>query len=346
MSQRFLKLAGNLVTESGRELVNPTLSYRVYGDLKDSRRPVVWVCHALTANDDPFDWWPGLFGENDFFNPHDYTIICANMLGSCYGSTGPLSLNLANGKTFYHRFPLITVRDNAKAFAQLAKTLGVEKIDLLIGASLGGQVALQWAVDDSHLFESAVFIATNAQHSPWGIAFNESQRMAIENDPTWGEPNAKSGLVGMKTARSLALLSYRNYTCYSTDQPRSREDELFDSSARSYQRYQGEKLANRFNAISYHRLSHTMDSHDISAGYGSINRALKRLKMPVLSISMQGDILFPEKEQVQIADGVESGIHKRIETKKGHDGFLIETAQLSAVLKDFVNKPVFNQITL
>jgi len=180
-------------------------------------------------------------------------------------------------------------------------------------------------------------LATNAQHSPWGIAFNQSQRMAIEADATWGEHSADSGIEGMKVARGLALLSYRNYGCYGSSQPRTGNDKLFNYSAQSYQVYQGEKLAKRFNPISYHRLSHTMDSHDISKGFESVQSALKRLKMPVLSISVEGDILFPPSEQIELAEGVLHGKHVEIPTGKGHDGFLIETELLSDVLNEFVN---------
>ncbi len=346
MSQKFFRLNRQMRLESGQVLLEPTLSYRIYGDAEDDERPVIWVCHALTANDDPFEWWDGLFGDNSLFNSEEFTIICANMIGSCYGSTGPLSINPINGQPYHHEFPVLTVRDMAKAFAQLALSLGIDKVDLLIGASLGGQVALQWAVDDPNLFGSAVFLATNVSHSPWGIAFNESQRMAIENDPTWQKHTADSGLAGMKVARSMALLSYRNYNCYKEDQSRDASDTPFEFSAQSYQRYQGEKLARRFNAISYHRLSKVMDSHDISKGHGSVNNALSRLRMPVLSISMEGDILFPLNEQEEIADGIKDAIHMEIPTKKGHDGFLIETEKLSLILEEFVQKNIGEKITL
>jgi homoserine O-acetyltransferase len=338
MRKASIRIAPNWKTETGRVLQDPMLSYRIYGDLQDDSKPVVWVCHALTANDDPFEWWAGLFGENDLFNPIDFTIICVNMIGSCYGSIGPLSENPKTLKSYLHGFPLTTIRDNSNAFSRLADSLGLKKIDLLIGGSMGGQVALQWAVEEPNRFGRLALLATNATHSPWGIAFNQSQRMAIEADSTWGENTRDSGKEGMQVARSLALLSYRNYVCYDETQPRDAKDDLFTYRAQSYQTYQGEKIAKRFNAISYHRLSHTMDSHDISKGFGSIPAALERLEMPVLSISMEGDILFPPSEQIEIAEGAPFGKHISIPTTKGHDGFLIETERLSAVLKEFMKE--------
>jgi len=346
MNQKFVQIADEFKLESGRVLLKPTLSYRVFGDRLNKSTPVIWVCHALTANDDPFDWWPGLFGENDLFNPQDYTIICVNMIGSCYGSVGPMSVNPETGKSYYHDFPSATVKDNAKAFSKLADELGIDQIDMLIGASLGGQVALQWAVLEPSRFKIASFIATSSQHSPWGIAFNHSQRLAIEADPIWGEPDPKSGIEGMKVARGFALLSYRNYQSYGSSQRRSSEDDLFSYSAHSYQEYQGEKLAKRFNAISYHRLSQTMDSHDISRDFGSVEEALARLEMPVLSISMEEDILFPPSEQIRIAHGVKNGEHITIPTEKGHDGFLIETKKLTKALGDFVSKHIHRSESL
>jgi len=338
MSQREFLIAEEWETESGRILKNPTLSYRVFGDLEDRSKPVIWVCHALTANNNPFDWWSGLFGENDLFNPGDHTIICANMIGSCYGSVGPLSENPETQEPYYHDFPFTTVSDNSEAFSRLAKSLGLTRIELLIGGSLGGQVALQWAVNEPDRFANLALLATNAVHSPWGIAFNQSQRIAIEADSRWGERNSESGTEGMKVARSIALLSYRNYACYNESQPRTNEDGLFKYRAQSYQSYQGEKLAKRFNAISYHRLSHTMDSHNISKGHGNIASALSRLVMPVLAISMEDDVLFPPEEQEAIAKGVPFGKHRLIPTKKGHDGFLLETEQLSAELEKFLKQ--------
>ena len=347
MNQQFVQIADEIELESGRVLLEPTLSYRVFGNmLVNESTPVIWVCHALTANDDPFDWWPGLFGENDLFNPDDYTIICVNMIGSCYGSVGPLSVNPETGEPYFHDFPSVTVKDNAKAFSKLADKLGIDQIDMLIGASLGGQVALQWAVLEPERFRSATFIATSSEHSPWGIAFNHSQRLAIEADPTWGLPNEESGIEGMKVARGIALLSYRNYQSYGTSQSRSSDDDFFSYTAHSYQEYQGEKLAKRFNAISYHRLSQTMDSHDISRDFGSVEEALARLEMPVLNISMEEDILFPPSEQIRIARGVKNGEHVTIPTEKGHDGFLIETEKLSKVLGEFTSKNITQKESL
>src|SRR5690606_25880391 len=148
------------------------------------------------------DWWEGLFGIGKLYNPEEYTIICANSLGGCYGSTGPLSVNPETGIPYYNDFPFLTNRDIVRAFDLLREHLGIKAIHTLIGGSLGGQQALEWSILVPKLSENLIIIASNAFHSPWGIAFNESQRMAISLDKTWGEKNEKAGLEGMKIART------------------------------------------------------------------------------------------------------------------------------------------------
>src|SRR4051812_49153867 len=170
--------------EVGSSLPSFQLRYTTLGKLNAERNNVVWICHALTGNSDFTDWWGELFNEGRFFDPKNYFIVCANVLGGCYGSTGPLSLNPKTGKPYYHTFPTITNRDVVRAFDLLRNELKIEKVHTLIGGSLGGQQALEWAIAQPEVFQHVIPIATNASHSPWGIAFNEAQRMAIETDAT------------------------------------------------------------------------------------------------------------------------------------------------------------------
>src|SRR5690606_26769731 len=185
-------------------------------------------------------------------------------------------------------------------------------------------------------------IATNAQHSPWGIAFNASQRMCIEADSTWQNRENHAGTKGLKAARSIALLSYRDYTAYNITQPRDKKtawpaDHPFGGeAAESYQRYQGDKLAKRFNAFSYYRLSQGMDAHDVGRERGSVENALKRIKARALVIGISTDILFPVKEQQLIADNIPGAKLEIIESFYGHDGFLIESETISDILSQFL----------
>ncbi len=326
----------DLELEDGGLLRRPTIAFQKWGEAKPDGSNVVWVCHALTANADVFDWWSGLFGETDLFNPKDYCIVCSNILGSCYGSTGPLSENPESGKPYYYSFPKLTVRDLVKAHQLLAQYLKIDKISVLIGGSLGGHQALQWAVDEPDRFENLIAIATSAIHSPWGIAFNESQRMAIKADGTWGDFTHEAGLSGMRAARSMALLSYRNYAAYAKTQARIDTDIPWKWRAISYQNYQGEKLVQRFNALSYYWLTHTMDSQDIGRHYGGVSKALERIKAKTLTISMDSDLLFPPEEQQRIAEGIVDAKHISISSDFGHDGFLIETKKLTEAISEFL----------
>ncbi|WP_257668027.1 homoserine O-acetyltransferase family protein [Parapedobacter tibetensis] len=324
--------------ESGKRIKDLEISYHTYGELNDRKDNVVWVCHALTANSDVFEWWPGLFGEKDLFNPKDYFIVCANIIGSPYGSTNPLSINPTTGQPYYLSFPQFSIRDLAAAHELLANHLGIEKIGLAIGGSLGGQQALEWAIADPNRIEKLILVATNAVHSPWGIAFNESQRLAISTDRTFYANKPNGGAKGLKTARSIALLSYRGYDIYGATQLEISNEKQDDFKASSYQNYQGEKLAKRFNAYSYWFLSKAMDSHNVGRGQPSIADALRRVKAKTLVIGISKDLLFPAEEQKFLANHIPEASYVEIDSFYGHDGFLIETKQITAQLTGFLKR--------
>lgn len=325
-------------TESGQVLPQIEIGYHTYGTRNSDDSNIIWVCHALTANSDVFDWWTGFFGDGKLFNPADYFIVCANNLGSCYGTTGPLSIDPHTGTPYYHNFPDITIRDMVNAHELLRKHLNINRIHVLIGGSQGGQQVLEWAVQAPDLIEQLVLIATNARHSAWGIAFNESQRMAIATDPSWLESHPLAGVEGMKVARSIALLSYRHYHTYDLSQNSSDSDLLDNYPAASYQRYQGEKLARRFNAFTYWHLSKAMDSHHIGRGRASIETALGTIKARTLVIAVSSDLLFPEQEQRYLAQHIPGSVFQSIDSIYGHDGFLTEAAALSEFVGTFLKE--------
>ena len=200
--------------ESGISIPGYHLGYTTFGELNAAKDNAVWVFHALTANSNPVEWWDGLVGNGKLFNPNQHFIVCVNMPGSCYGSINPLDIDYTTNEPFFHGFPLFTTRDMARAYKPLKDYLGIDKIFVGLGGSMGGQQLLEWAVEEPELFNHIIPIATNAFHSPWAIAFNSSQRMCIEADSTWKNKNAEAGIIGMKVARSVALLSYRNYETY------------------------------------------------------------------------------------------------------------------------------------
>lgn len=323
------------ILENGASLPSLEIAYHTYGKLNKAKSNVVWVCHALTANSNVFDWWKGLFGEHDLFNPDEYFIVCANNLGSCYGTTGPLSHNTNSNGPLYSYFPTITIRDMVKAHDVLREHLGIKKIHTLIGGSQGGQQALEWNAEVPSLFENLILIATNAKHSAWGIAFNESQRLAIKADRTYFSNTNEGGAKGLSAARAVALLSYRGYHAYGSTQAETSNDKADDFAAASYQRYQGEKLVNRFNAYSYVTLSKAMDSHNVGRDKISVEASLLRITANTLIIGLTTDILFPVNEQRFLAKYIGHSIYEEIHSNYGHDGFLIETKKITEKIKSF-----------
>lgn len=321
--------------ENGKRISNLEIAFHTYGTLNERKDNVVWVCHALTANSDVFEWWPGLFGSTDFFNPDDYFIICANIIGSPYGSTNPLSIDPATGHPYYLSFPQFSIRDLAAAHRLLADYLGIKKIALAIGGSLGGQQALEWAILDPDRIDRLVLLATNAAHSPWGIAFNESQRLAISADRTFYANHPSGGAKGLKAARSIALLSYRGYPTYAATQSEPSNEKNDGFRASSYQNYQGEKLVKRFNAYSYWFLSKAMDSHNIGRGRADIPNVLRQIKAQTLVVGISSDLLFPTGEQKFLAAHIPGAAYAEIDSFYGHDGFLIETKQIASAIADF-----------
>lgn len=170
-----LQLKQPLSLESGAKLYNPVLAYQTWGKLNEDQSNVVWVCHALTGNHRVHEWWSGLFGVGKYFDPKEWFIVAVNVPGSCYGSTGPLSFNGENQR-YYRSFPVLTIRDMVQALEAVRKELNIRQIQVLIGASVGGQQALEWAYQQPELFKSFIPIATNAVHSLKQAARRPSSR--------------------------------------------------------------------------------------------------------------------------------------------------------------------------
>ena len=326
------------ILESGKKVENLQIAYQTFGTLNEEKDNVIWVCHALTANADVLDWWPGLFGNNDLFNPNDHFIICANVFGSHYGSTNPLGINPVTGNPYYLSFPQFTIRDIVAAHQLLADHLELDTIKVLIGGSLGGQQALEWSIAQPNRIEHLILMATNAMHSPWGIAFNESQRMAISADRTFYANRPDGGLKGLNVARSIALLSYRTYDAYCNTQSESDDDKTDHFRASSYQNYQGEKLTKRYNAYSYYFLTKAMDSHNVGRNRTSVIDALKTVKANTLVVAVANDLLFPVSEQRFLADHITDASLETVESDYGHDGFLIETDALTKIIRNFLKE--------
>ncbi|MEO7393978.1 MAG: homoserine O-acetyltransferase [Chitinophagaceae bacterium] len=334
--------------ESGESLTGFHLAYTTHGKLNAAKNNVVWIFHALTANSNPAEWWPGLVGEGKFFDPAKYFIICVNKPGSPYGSISPVSNNPKTNQPYYHNFPFFTIRDMIKAYQKLKDHLGIKKIFIGLGGSTGGMQLIEWAIEEPELFDHIVPIATNSILSPWAIAFNASQRMAIEADPTWLEQKLAAGQKGLSAARSIALLSYRYYNGYEITQPRDKAYVALSKevafAADNYQRYQGLKLVNRFNVVSYYRLTQSMDSHDVGRSRGGVLNALQLITAKTLVIGIKSDVLYPIAEQEYMQKNIPGAKLLSIASDFGHDGFLLEYEKIESALKTFIEERSSNHL--
>jgi homoserine O-acetyltransferase len=325
--------------ECGETLPGLRIVYHTYGRMNAEGSNVIWVCHALTANSDVARWWPGVIGEAGLIRPDEYFIVCANILGSCYGSTGPLSEDPRTGQPWYGRFPAITIRDMVNAHILLRKHLGIDKISLLMGGSMGGYQAMEWALMEKEVVGRLFLIATSPSESAWGIAIHTAQRLAIEADSSWGESSPEAGQKGLKAARAIGILTYRNYAIMVRKQTDPDTEKLDHYKASSYINYQGDKLVERFNAYCYWLLTKTMDSHQLARGRGrSLDEVLQSIRQPALVIGIDSDILCPVEEQRHIARQLPHATLVEIDSAYGHDGFMVEGEKITKVLNAWMEK--------
>ena len=357
---------GRLVLESGAVLEDTRLAYRTWGQLNKRRDNAVVVFHSLTGDADISGWWPGLFGPGRAIDPERHFVICANLIGSCYGSTGPTSINPETDRAWQADFPDVTVRDNVRAQQALCAHLGVERVDMVIGGSLGGMLALQWAARDANV-RRVVAVATSAAHSAWCIAWSESQRQAIFADPAWKDgfyaPD-RPPAAGLAAARMMAMLSYRNPDSFRQRFGREPAHVSADGSVghptgptfsvQSYLHHQGRKLVGRFDANSYVCLTRMANSHDLGldptsgspqstletdrhstrqTGSGGENGAC--IEQPVLLVGIPTDILFPMSDIQDLAGHLPQATVRTLESVHGHDGFLLDADRLSTIIQDW-----------
>ncbi len=311
--------------ESGRTIENLNISYHTYGELNEDCSNVVWVFHALSANSDVMDWWPGLFGNKDYFNQKEYFIVCANVLGSPYGTTSADNLD----------FPQFSVRDVVQAHLKLAEKLGIHHIYCAIGGSFGGDQAIEFAYSYEGTIENLILIASSSRVSAWAIAIHETQRLAMTSDPSFGTKDG--GLDGMKAARAIGMLTYRTSEAF-IDSQTDQSDKVDQFKASSYIQYQGDKFVKRFNALSYFYLSKCLDSHNLGRNRGGEHLALRQIRIPTLVIGITSDLLIPVQLQKDMVKHLPNAIYREIDSDYGHDGFLVETQKISQEIHSFLNR--------
>jgi len=323
MKNKYHKIK-NFQFESGVVLPELKIAYQTFGRLNADKSNVVWVFHALSANADVLEWWPGLFGENDYFNPDEHFIICANVIGSPYGTTAPRNLD----------FPLFTVRDVVKSQLLLSEYLKINRIKVAIGGSFGGNQALEFAYSFKGIIDNLILLVSNAQESAWGKAIHQAQRMALKADNTFG--NTGGGQKGVKAARAIAMLTYRTSEAYTNTQTDT-DDKIDNFKASSYIQYQGDKFEKRFNALSYYYLCKCLDTHNIGRARGGVTQALLEIKNKTLLIGIDTDMLIKPNQQKFMAQYLPNAVYKEIYSDFGHDGFLIETKAITKLIVKFLD---------
>lgn len=336
-SMKYFRYNQPFILENGQQLPSLSIAYHTYGVLNETQDNVVWVCHALTANSNAADWWKGVVGEGCVIDPANYFIVCANILGSCYGTTGPLSEDPATSTPWYHRFPMVTIRDMVRAHILLREHLGIRNIHLLMGGSMGGYQALEWSIMEPSHISRLFLLATSPTESAWGIAIHATQRLAIEADSSWKDNSTQAGHKGLKAARAIGILTYRNYGIMKQKQSDPDTEKLDNFQAASYINYQGDKLVKRFNALSYWLLTKAMDSHHIGRGRKEkIEALLQKIKQKTLIIGISSDILCPLEEQRFINHYLPNSKLVEIDSAYGHDGFMVEAEKISHYLSDWL----------
>lgn len=338
MEKHHLILNDEFSFELGGSIPQLEITYCTSGQLNKAKNNVVWVFHALTANADCEDWWKGLIGKGQVFNPEEHYIVCANILGSCYGTSGPTSINPTTNQPYLYDFPAITIRDMVKAHQLLADHLNIEDIQFAIGGSMGGYQLLEWNLLEPERFKNAIIIASSLKESAWGIAIHEAHRKAIEADATWRNGHLNDGRFGLKAARSFGMILYRSYESYLHSQEEEHNDIPNQFKAASYIAYQGEKFTNRFNAISYHYLLSAMDTHNVSRGRSTdLTTTLNQIQTQYLIIGISSDYLCPTQEQKMMKNYLKNSTLNIIDSKYGHDGFLVEHEIISSKIREQFN---------
>ena len=334
---RYLELRRPFDLELGGRLPSVTVAYRTWGRLSARADNAVVVCHALTGSPDLERWWSPLLGAGRALDPTSDFVVCSNVLGGCYGTTGPTSLRPGGHAPWGGDFPAVTVRDIVRVQAALLDALGVRRLRLVVGGSLGGMQVLEWALLFPERVDAIAPIGVSARHSAWCIALSEAQRQAIYADPRWRGghyPLDDGPAAGLAVARQIAMCTYRSRASLEGRFSRG-EAESGGFAVESWLQHHGRALVDRFDANTYVTLTRTMDTHDVGRGRGGWREALATVREPALVVSIDSDVLYPPVEQEELAAALPGGRLARLASPHGHDAFLIEGEATNALVADF-----------
>jgi homoserine O-acetyltransferase len=362
--RQFLTLATDrrFALDSGAALSNVVVAYETWGRLDADGSNAVLLCHAWTGDSHAAGpagrghiapgWWDDTVGPGLPIDTDKYFVVCANVLGGCQGSTGPASPHPADGRPYGSRFPVVTIRDMVRVQARLMESLQISKWLSVIGGSMGGMQALEWAVMYPRRVRSLVAVATCMQATAQQIAWGAIGRRSIRLDEKWrggdyydAEPGDGPS-EGLSIARMVAQVTFRSDNVFTDRFGRELADkaEMGDTigmwqqfEVERYLQHHGTKIAHRFDANSYLHIGKAMDLHDVARGRGSLQRAMARISAPTLTVGIWSDMLYPSYQQRQIHEIVQAnGIASRyleIDSPHGHDAFLIESDQLAEPLE-------------
>lgn len=333
---RTWRAPGPFALDSGTVLPELAVAYRTWGRLDGDGGNAVLVCHALTGSADVDRWWDGLLGPGRALDPRRDFVVCSNVLGSCYGTTGPVETR-PDGTRWAGGFPDVTVRDMVRAQAALLDALGVRRLRLVIGGSLGGMQVLEWALLFPARVAAIAPIAISARHSAWCIGLSEAQRRAIYADPRWRGghyPLEDPPDAGLAAARAVAMCTYRSRESFESRFGRRHEDDG-RFAIESWLQYHGREIVNRFDANAYVTLTRAMDTHDVGRDRGGWQAALATVKVPALVVSIDSDVLYPPVEQQELAAALPCGRLANLSSPHGHDAFLIEEEAVNALVREF-----------
>lgn len=360
----FLDL-GPLRLESGAELPGVRVAYETFGTpRRDAAGEIINAClieHALTADSHvggdattghpQAGWWGALVGDGLGLDTGrgGWWVICANVLGGCQGTTGPASIT-ADGSAWGSRWPVISIRDQVEVERRLTSYLGIGSYALVLGASMGGMRALEWAIAHPAAVQRLGLIAAPSESGADAIAATSAQLAAITNDPYWydgdyhDEKPGSGPHRGLGLARKLAHITYRSRAELEErfgreTQPNEPEPPVGRFAVESYLDHHADKLARRFDAGSYVTLAQTMNGHDVGRGRGGVEAALAAISAACVIVAVDSDRLYPPCEQERIANGITGASLTTIQSLYGHDGFLLEVEKITAALGDLLIAP-------
>jgi len=347
MNTNYFEILEPLNLESGKKLKPPViLAYNTYGKLNSDKTNAVLICHALTGSSDVSSWWDFMVGKDKPIDTDRYFVICSNVIGSCYGSTGPKSINPETSQPYRLSFPVVTIADMVKAQKKLIEYFEIEKLLCVIGGSMGGMQVLQWCVSFPEMVRSAIIIAATYKHNAYQIAFNEVGRFAIMNDPKWNEGNYSFDdppEIGLSIARMIGHITYLSEELMEKKFGKGLKkfDFSTDFEIGSYLHYQGFKFTKRFDANSYLYLTKALDYFDITEGSGRVEDSLySSREINYLVVSFTSDWLYPPEQSKRIAKAL-SAIganvsYINLNEPFGHDSFLLDREPLKKIISSFL----------